>query len=212
MTHMACRGMKEVPYCFSMSLITFQGHIGRKINDLDMILGKIIRPVTALQSLSFVLFPSCHWNPLDQILVWTYSHTHKYVYIKGLVQDCGNWCVCNRFTVNLHQVIEMKIYVYTDLYTIFYSRCSLQYGVSILQHSQTAMGTKLLYDVSCKLDAHLKVIALKSIRWICQWMVNNLLPITGLWNVFEAFVAFLPCSLVNFFANSILTKYVQHSV
>ena len=35
MMHKAWCGIGDVPYCFSMSSVTFQGHTGRKIDDFD---------------------------------------------------------------------------------------------------------------------------------------------------------------------------------
>ena len=37
MTHIAFRSMKDVPCSFSRSSVKFQGHTGRKIDDLDTI-------------------------------------------------------------------------------------------------------------------------------------------------------------------------------
>ena len=37
MTHIASRGMEEVPCSFSRSFVKFEGHMGRKIDDLDPI-------------------------------------------------------------------------------------------------------------------------------------------------------------------------------
>ena len=48
--------IKEVPYCFSRLSIKFQGYLGKKIDELNPILSKIIRPVAAIKSLRFALF------------------------------------------------------------------------------------------------------------------------------------------------------------
>ena len=48
--------MEEVPYCFLRSAIKFQGYMGKKIDDLILILSKITRPVAAIKSLRFALF------------------------------------------------------------------------------------------------------------------------------------------------------------
>ena len=37
MTHIASRGMEEVPCSFSISFVKFEGHMGRKIDDFDPI-------------------------------------------------------------------------------------------------------------------------------------------------------------------------------
>ena len=37
MTHIASRGMEEVPCSFSMSFVKSEGHLGRKFDDLDQI-------------------------------------------------------------------------------------------------------------------------------------------------------------------------------
>ena len=37
MTHIASRGMEEVPSSFSMSFVKSEGNMGRKIDDLDPI-------------------------------------------------------------------------------------------------------------------------------------------------------------------------------
>ena len=55
MIHNAWHGIEEVSYCFKRSSITFQGHAGRKIGDLNLILSKITRPVAAMESLRFAL-------------------------------------------------------------------------------------------------------------------------------------------------------------
>ena len=52
----AWRSIKEVPYCFFRSSIKFQGYMGIKIDDLILMLSKIIRPVAAIKSLRFALF------------------------------------------------------------------------------------------------------------------------------------------------------------
>ena len=54
--HKAQRSIEGVAYYFSRSSIQFQGHTGQKINDLNPILSKITRLVTAIKSLRFALF------------------------------------------------------------------------------------------------------------------------------------------------------------
>ena len=56
MMHKACCGTKEVPYCFSRSSIKFEGHMDRKIDDLNPILSKFTKLVAAIKSLRFALF------------------------------------------------------------------------------------------------------------------------------------------------------------
>ena len=53
--HKAWHGIEEVPYCFLRSFIKFPDHMGPKINDLNPILSKNIRPVAAIKSLRFAL-------------------------------------------------------------------------------------------------------------------------------------------------------------
>ena len=48
--------VQKVPYCFSRSSIKFEGHMDRKIKDLNPILSKITRLVAAMKSLRFALF------------------------------------------------------------------------------------------------------------------------------------------------------------
>ena len=47
---------KEVPYCFSRSSMKFEGHMDRKIDDLNALLSKITKLVAAIKSLRLVLF------------------------------------------------------------------------------------------------------------------------------------------------------------
>ena len=54
--HKAWCGAEEVPYGFSRSSIKFEGHMDRKIDDLNPILNKITRLVEAIKSLRFALF------------------------------------------------------------------------------------------------------------------------------------------------------------
>ena len=65
MMHKAWHSIEEVPYCFLSSSIKFPGHMGKKINDLNPILCKITRPVTAMNSLRFALLGQLHWHSQD---------------------------------------------------------------------------------------------------------------------------------------------------
>ena len=56
MAHNAWCSKEEMSYSFSKSSITFQGHMGTKIDDLNPILSKITRPVADIKSLRFALF------------------------------------------------------------------------------------------------------------------------------------------------------------
>ena len=59
--------VQKVPYCSSRSSIKFEGHMDRKINDLNPILSKITRLVAAMKSLRFALFINLNiWN------IWKY--------------------------------------------------------------------------------------------------------------------------------------------
>ena len=60
MVHKAWRGTEEVPYCFSMSSIKFEGHMDRKIDDFNPILSKITKLVAAIKSLRFALLMEFH--------------------------------------------------------------------------------------------------------------------------------------------------------
>ena len=42
MMHKAWHGIEEVPYCFSMSSIKFQGYMGQNIDDLNPIWGRLL--------------------------------------------------------------------------------------------------------------------------------------------------------------------------
>ena len=50
MMHKAWCSTEEVPYYFSRSSIKFEGHMDRKIDDLNPILSKITRLVVAVNS------------------------------------------------------------------------------------------------------------------------------------------------------------------
>ena len=54
--HKASRSIEKVPYHFFRSSIKFQGHIGRKIEYLNPILGKITWLLADVKSLRFDLF------------------------------------------------------------------------------------------------------------------------------------------------------------
>ena len=54
--HKAWCSTEEVSYCFSRSSIKFEGHMDRKIDDLNPILSKISKLVAAIKSLRFALF------------------------------------------------------------------------------------------------------------------------------------------------------------
>ena len=56
MMHKAWRSTEEMSYCFSRSSIKFEGHMDRKIDDLNQILSKITRLVAAIKSLRLVFF------------------------------------------------------------------------------------------------------------------------------------------------------------
>ena len=57
MMHKAWSSIEEVPYCFSMSSIKFQGHTGQNITDFDSNWAfPDYRPVAAFKSLRFALF------------------------------------------------------------------------------------------------------------------------------------------------------------
>ena len=56
MIHKSGCSIEEVSYIFFRSSIKFQGYTGQKIDDLNPILSKITRPVTAIKSLRFALF------------------------------------------------------------------------------------------------------------------------------------------------------------
>ena len=56
MMHKAWFSTEEVPYFFSRLSNKFQDHMDRKIDDLNSMLSKITRLVTAVKSLRFALF------------------------------------------------------------------------------------------------------------------------------------------------------------
>ena len=56
MMHKAWCSTEEVPYCCFRSTIKFEGHMDRKIDDLNPVLSKITRLVAAIKSLRFALF------------------------------------------------------------------------------------------------------------------------------------------------------------
>ena len=65
MMHKACHSIEQVPFGFSRSSIKFPGYTVPKVNDLNPILSKNTRPVTAIKSLRFALFElrfidTCH--------------------------------------------------------------------------------------------------------------------------------------------------------
>ena len=51
MMHNAWCRIEEMPYCFSVSSIKFQGYMSKVLNDLNPILIKISRPVAAIESI-----------------------------------------------------------------------------------------------------------------------------------------------------------------
>ena len=55
MMHKAWYSTEDVPYCFSKSSIKFQGHMDRKIDDMNPILSKFTRQVASIKSLRFAL-------------------------------------------------------------------------------------------------------------------------------------------------------------
>ena len=55
MMHKAWCSTEEVPFCLSRSFIKFQGHMDRKIDDLNPILSKITRLVADIKYLRFAL-------------------------------------------------------------------------------------------------------------------------------------------------------------
>ena len=57
MMHKAWCSIEEVPYYFSGSSIKFQGHTGWKNRWFESNLSEITRPVAAIKSLRFALFP-----------------------------------------------------------------------------------------------------------------------------------------------------------
>ena len=67
--------IEEVPCCFSGSSIEFQGHAGWKIGDLNRNLSKITRPIAAIKSLRFALFP-LKWFYYELTFYTKYLYKH----------------------------------------------------------------------------------------------------------------------------------------
>ena len=72
MMHKAWHSTEEVPYCFSRSSIKFEGHIDRKIDDLNPILSKITRLVAVIESFRFARF-QCNFQLILRIDILSIS-------------------------------------------------------------------------------------------------------------------------------------------
>ena len=73
MTHIASRGMEEVPCSFSRSFVKFEGHMGRKIDDFD--------PISAYRMIVFKVFHSISTLKVRQAI---YKVTRPAAAIKSL--------------------------------------------------------------------------------------------------------------------------------
>ena len=92
MMHKAWRSTEEVPYCFSGSSIKFEGHMDRKIADLNQILSKITRLVAAIKSLRFALL---FWKYMYGLQIYFMNKYHLNIYALGVRQNSQHICFEN---------------------------------------------------------------------------------------------------------------------
>ena len=112
MMHKAWRSIEEMPYCVLRLSIEFQVYMGKKIDDLIPILGKISRPVTAIKSLRFALVCICTSKSVPTfyiISIQRWYHTSSkysvFIYIAKLSYFNMMLFLCTQHYVKLHCIL-----------------------------------------------------------------------------------------------------------